>query len=87
MTLAELTPSTLQTLPSSLESGFKELEEINQAVPNDVALDKLPLIIERTLFLGRYIETHLLNVEEKIKQLTGGCPEPKLEQNTNPPTT
>ena len=73
MTLAELTPSTLQTLPSSLESGFKELEEINQAVYSlsSKAAADLDGIYEYTIlhFGLEQARVYLLGLHERFEML------------------
>jgi hypothetical protein len=70
MTIDDLTPSTLTTVPESYAAGEAELETIGRAIEQGaIPIDKLSLAVKRADFLNRHLEQQLVNIEEDLKQL------------------
>jgi exonuclease VII small subunit len=70
MTIDDLTPSTLSTVPDSYAAGESELETIARAIEQGaIPIDKLSLAVNRADFLNRHLEQQLLNIERDLKQL------------------
>jgi hypothetical protein len=57
---------------------------IHKAVQSEIPLDQLPLIMERTLLLKQHIETGLIYIEGKIKDMTA---QPSPQTSTITPQT
>jgi hypothetical protein len=70
MTIDELTPSTLTTVPESYAAGETELDTIARAIEQGaIPIDKLSLAVKRADFLNRHLEQQLVNIEQDLKQL------------------
>jgi exonuclease VII small subunit len=84
MTIDDLTPSTLTTIPDSYAAGESELEMIARAIEQgDIAIDKLSLAVKRADFLNRHLEQQLLSIEQDLKHL--GIQSPTSGEQTRTP--
>ena len=70
MTPEELSQDNVHAIPANLEDGLEELKRISVSVEQHPKLNRLPLLVKRTLVLKNFLDAGLCAIETEIQAIS-----------------
>lgn len=70
MTPEELSSDNVHAIPANLEDGLEELKRISVSVEQHPKLDRLPLLVKRTVVLKNFLDAGLCAIETEIQAIS-----------------